>query len=91
MQEFEISTEYRQQMWEELHEHVAAFIAEDEGDLKEALEAWHSNLMDDLHDSVGDQDYQLGVLERMQFIEHALPFLESFKEEDILREAPWAK
>lgn len=97
MQEFSISPEYREQILAELDESVTAAIIEDAANEEDvsflsAVQAWYDNLLDDLHDSVGDQEYQQGCLERMQVVARAFPgIIKPASEEDILREAPWAK
>lgn len=95
MQEFSISAEYRDSILTEISESVTDYLREDpesEDTLMDALEAWYSNLMDDLHDSAGDQDYQQGILERMQVTERAFPvIINPVSDAEKLNEAPWAK
>jgi len=62
-----------------------------EAPFEQVLQDFYGNLMDDLHDSRGDSDYQRDVLERMAIIERWLkvfrvtPF-PTFSEADKARE-----
>lgn len=64
---------------------------EDGVNFTEAVNDFYQNLMDDLHDSRGDAEYQAGNLERMAFVEQFLgAFLEvTFTLQQKQEEAPW--
>jgi hypothetical protein len=51
----------------------------------EQVEAYYGNLMDDLHDSKGDPEYQAGLLDRMRVVESwimSLPTVRTFTDQE---------
>lgn len=55
---------------QEITEEMESRIAEgDTISFPEALQDYYGNLMDDLHDSAGDREYQAAHLERMAIVE----------------------
>lgn len=81
------------QFMDEILEDFEANHEEDGSSFVESVNSFYQNLMDDLHDSNGDAEYQAGNLERMAFVEHFLGhFLEvRFTLEQKQEEAAWFK
>jgi len=94
---FQLSIKYQASILMEIAEDFEANAFEEETiTFGESVRSFYGNLMDDLHDSHGDAEYQEGVLERMQFIEdqlgqHLNEDQQPFSAEDKLGEAEWAK
>lgn len=81
------------QFSEEIIEEYLSSHEEDGSSFPESVQAFYDNLMDDLHDSSGDAEYQAGNLERMSFMEQFLgAFLEhKFTLAEKQEDAAWFK